>query len=57
MGILNEFPQSEETEGKMEEQGKILLDRLNDIESYFIDIVIEMYLEKIKLKRSSLPAE
>jgi hypothetical protein len=58
MGILGEFPQSEETEDKVKEQGEILLEHINDIESYFIDIVIEMYVEKnIKLRRSSLPAE
>jgi hypothetical protein len=46
MGILDAFSQSEEMKGQIADQRKIVLERLDDIEAYFIDIVIKMYCSK-----------
>lgn len=43
LDLLKSFPHSEENKQKCEEQRKYVLDKMNEIESYIIDMVVKMY--------------
>ncbi len=43
--VLASFPYSEENKKKAEEQRKYILNKMNEVESYVIDMVIKMYID------------